>query len=158
MEDKAPQHAVDSTHKPMPEFPLDPVELIYPGEGGVLVHPPRDPFDVAKSPLLLDCMETCLVMVDACERVAASASGPSVTRLVALCRAAIDIAKLTHGTVERADTGDLLEFAKGTCALCARSCQACMEECLAHPEVATSGPCAEAARACAQACTALAEA
>lgn len=156
MEGKAPEHAVDSTRKPMPEFPLDPVELIYPGEGDVLVHDPDDPFQVAKSPLLLDCMETCAMAVDACERVVAGAAGSTATRLVALCRATIDIAKLMHGTAERATTGELLEFAKGTAALCARSCHASGEECRLHPEVPACGPCAGAVQACAVACEALA--
>lgn len=156
---KAPDPAVDSTHKPMPEYPLDAAELVYPGEGDVLVHDPPDPFAVAEHPLRVACMDACALGAEACRRVLEAVPDAGATaRVHALCQACADICTVTHDLLARAWSEGTLPFAQAVCALCARTCRACAGACAAHPEVGVCGPGADAALACAEACEAVARA
>ncbi|MBS1581136.1 MAG: four-helix bundle copper-binding protein [Bacteroidetes bacterium] len=143
----------------MPEYPLDAAELVYPGEGDVLVHDPPDPFAVAEHPLRVACMDACALGAEACRRVLEAVPDAGATaRVHALCQACADICTVTHDLLARAWSEGTLPFAQAVCALCARTCRACAGACAAHPEVGVCGPGADAALACAEACEAVARA
>lgn len=154
---KAPDTAVDSTHKPMPEYPLDPAELIYPGQGDVVVHDPPDPFTVDMPEERRAAMDACAIAATAADRCAAECEQRGdrreCARLSRVCAAAC---RLLHDLLAHASPDAMPALAQGFSPVCARICRTCAELCEAHAEVPSCAPCAEAVNACAEACDALA--
>jgi hypothetical protein len=173
---KAPENAPDAMDKSMPEYPMDPNELVYPGEqepfaskagpgegqGGRLRHPAVPPTEVPRDKLHLEptavkaLMEECLRCVTACERCADTKSyGPDhgkYHKCITLSRACADICLLLHGYLGHSHISEMAHMAVDLAPVCARACEACALTCGQHPDMEVCVKCANACRACAEQC------
>ena len=173
---KAPEHAPDAMDKPIPEYPFDPNELIYPGEGAPfsskaaspggersrVSHSARPQTEVPRDKLHLDpadvktLMEECLRCSTACERCAEMKSyGADLDRYrksISLSRACSDICTLLHSYLGHAHISEVAHMAVDLAPVCARVCEACALTCGQHPDMEVCTNCESACRACAEEC------
>ena len=173
MPSKAPEVAPDSTHKPMPEFPIDPEELKYPPDDQLSGHHDPKPGSRPNAPLearsevprrmpplipaaVKAALEATTVCALACERTAHTltdhAHGAHHQALARLCAATC---RLAHDFLENATDPALAVLIRDVCAACARTCEACAAQCELHPNDAVMVAGAQACRTCASACRAV---
>ncbi|MFT3886164.1 MAG: hypothetical protein QM724_12285 [Flavobacteriales bacterium] len=170
MPGNAPEQAPDSTHKPMPEFPLDDQELKYPPDdqltGQPKVPPGTRPEDAElarsevprKAPPLIPAavaaaLEATAACASACERTAKAMAGRTShghhARVALLCS---DICRLLRDHLGTAGDAEMAVFIRDVSATCARTCEACAVLCEQHASDPVMAESAAACRRCAAAC------
>lgn len=174
MPSKAPDPAPDNTHKPMPEFPLDPQELKYPPADELSAEPHRTGVSTPQEgeharsevprrlpplePATIDAtLKAAAACAEACERTARYMEGEGdharTHRTVArLCAA---VCRLLHDHVAHSNDRTLGVLVRDVAATCARTCDACAVLCEMHGPDAFSTESAAACRACARWCRTL---
>lgn len=176
MPNTAPDQAPDSTHKPMPELPLDTKELRYPpddqltGEDTATSTPapsgtpaeavsevPRKQPPIAPAAVTraLGALSACIVE---CEKFmergpGVSTRGAEEAALAELCAATCRLATRYLNGAEQRDLQPLVIEAG---LLCARMCETCALACEHHVPDAEHARLIGTCRSCAEACRALA--
>lgn len=177
--DKAPAEAPEVMSKPMPEYPMNKSELVYPGEHqpftatdarntpaggphhpGVPAHPEAPPTEqpqnkthlmLKETPELIEVLTACAA---ACERSVSAcehdAAGSATCSSTS--RACADMCNLLLGYLRTAKDPAIAMMAKDLAPVCARTCEACALECSKHSDKTLCAACEQACRACAAQC------
>lgn len=174
---KAPQ----ATEKEMPEYPMEPKELVYPGEGSPfratdpkgtqperpVSHPAYPPTEQPQrkmpgsATMAAGLLKTLTDCITACERC--NAEGRTMlhahnsAETMATSQACADICVLLHSYVSGMHQDGLFGMALDLAPVCARVCEACALACSKLPEMAACVTCEQACRDCAQQCRSFAQ-
>lgn len=178
---KAGRKAPQATEKEMPEYSMEPRELVYPGEGSPfratdprgghpnrpVSHPAYPPTEqpqrkvLASATLatgllkaLADCITACERCGEECRTMPASQNGMDT---IATSKACADICVLLHSYVSGMHQDGLLDMAMDLAPVCARVCDTCALACSKHPDMAACAVCMETCRSCAGQCRSFAQ-
>ena len=170
----------DEMYKEMPEYPLDPNELVYPGEGspfnsqvprygstpdqqgkGNPPHPAAPLMETPRSKLYMTTVEITSVLdsltgcVTACEHCAAHCRDRGEHRTASCLttsKACADICILMHTYIASSHHAEIALLSKQLSEVCARVCETCALECGKHPDMQACITCEAACRECAAQC------